>query len=716
MTLPSNGSRYIKLGGSLVDKFVCKRSGDIVPFDSSKIVVAINKAIVAEDGQPNDFLATELAKEVVALLNQDSDSVVDVEDIQDMVERVLVLQGYYEYAKRYILYREQRRQVRELKKTLNIDLIDSYINQLDWRVKENANSQFSAQGLSAYTAGTVSANYWLNKIYPREITETHISGDMHVHDLGSGLVPYCTGWDFQQLLEEGYGGVPGQVSCTPPKHFHSAIGQLVSFMFSVQQDCAGAVAVSNFDTLLAPFVHADRLDYRDVKQYIQEFVYQMNMPGRTGMQRPFTNLTLDFTIPGHMQNLPAIVGGKPYGVYGDFQEEAEMVARAFFEVMLNGDGAQQSFPFPIPTVNVAKDFQWDLPAVKTLMAATARFGTPYFANFVSSGLDPADARSMCCRLRLDLSELRRKGGGLFGAEGLTGSIGVCTINLPRLGYLSSSRDEYFQRLGRLVDLAVRSLNIKRELVEAYTEGGLHPFARRYLRNVKAARGSYWANHFGTIGVVGMNEACLNLLGVDIAHPDGYRLAEDTLNFIRDILVKKQQEYGLMYNLEATPAEGCSPRLARLDKQHYPDIIVANETAYQQGTAPYYSNSTMLPVNYTSDLFAALNHQSPLLKLYTGGSVFHVFIGERQPDPDACAALIKKIFSRYELPYMSLTPTYSVCPAHGYIFGRHHTCPTCGAKTEIYSRVVGYFRPISSYSAAKVAEFYDRAMFDLAFTA
>jgi len=695
-----------------MSKYVEKRSGDIESFDINKITTAINKAITTVEGEPNDFLAAELATEVAGLLESDDEEIVHIEDIQDLIERVLVHQGYYEYAKCYILYREQRRHVRELKKTMNLDLVDSYLNQQDWRVKENANSQFSTQGLSAHIAGTVSANYWLNKIYPREIAEAHTSGDMHLHDLGV-LAPYCTGWDLGQLLEEGYGGVPGQVSCTPPKHFHSAIGQLVSFLFSVQQDCAGAVAVSNFDTLLAPFVHADRLDYCNVKQYIQEFIYQLNMPGRAGMQRPFTNLTLDFTVPEHMRNLPAVVGGKSYGTYGDFQEEAQMVARAFFEVMLEGDGAQQSFPFPIPTVNVTKDFQWDLPAVKTLMAATARFGTPYFANFVNSDLDPQDFRSFCCRLTLDLRELKKKGGGLFGAEGLTGSVGVCTINLPRLGYLSNSREEYFQRLGRLVNLAIRSLNIKRELVEAYTENNLYPFARRYLRNVKAARGSYWANHFGTIGVLGANEACLNLLGVDIAHPDGYQLAEDTLNFIRDILVRKQQEYGLMFNIEATPAEGCSYRLARLDKQHYLDIIVANEETYRRGTAPYYSNSTMLPVNYTSDLFAALDHQSPLLKLYTGGSVFHVFLGERQPSPDACAALIKRIFTRYELPYMSLTPTYSICPAHGYIFGEHHTCPVCGVGCEVYSRVVGYYSPTSAYNAGKLAEFNDRAMFDSA---
>lgn len=691
---------------------VRKRNGDVVPFDFERIARAINKAIAEVEGEPNDFLARELATEVVALLDFDQGTV-DVEDIQDMVERVLVNQNCYEYAKAYILYREKRRQVRELKKSMTLDLVDSYLQRADWRVKENANSQFSVQGLNAYVAGTVSAGYWLEKVYPRQIAEAHTSGDLHIHDLGSGLLGYCCGWDLQQLLEEGHGGIPGQVHCTPPRHLHSAVGQLVSFLFSVQQDCAGAVAVSNLDTLLAPFVRADRLDYAQVKQYIQEFVYQLNMSGRTGMQRPFTNVTLDFVPPAHLRDLPALVGGKPYGAYGDFARETELVARAFFEVMAEGDGAQQSFPFPIPTVNVTRDFPWELPAVQMLMAATARFGTPYFANYISSDLDPSDFRSFCCRLTLDLRELKKKGGGLFGAEGLTGSIGVCTINLPRLGYLSRSREEYFQRLTALVELAIRSLNIKRELVEACTENGLHPFARRYLRNVKAARGAYWANHFGTVGLVGMNEACLNLLGVDIAHPDGYQLALDTLNFIREILVRKQQEHGLLYNLEATPAEGCSYRLARLDKRRFPDIIVANEEAYKQGVAPYYTNSSMLPVNYTSDLFAALDHQSPLLRLYTGGSVFHVFLGERQPDPASCAALVRRVFATYELPYMSLTPTFSVCPSHGYIFGAHPVCPTCGAATEVYSRVVGYYRPVSNWNDGKRAEFADRLTFDRA---
>lgn len=694
---------------------VQKRNGDIVSFDVNKIASAICKAIEAEDGQPNWFLATELAREVVGLLEGEEEPV-HVEDIQDMVERVLVIQGYYEYAKRYILYREQRRQIRELKQTMNLDLVDQYINKLDWRVKENANAQYSAQGLNAYIAGTVSANYWLNKIYPKEIAEAHISGDMHIHDLGAGLVAYCCGWDLYQLLEEGYRGAPGQTACAPPRHLRSALGQLVSFFFSVQQDCAGAVAVSNFDTLLAPFVHADGLSYEEIKQCVQEFVYQVNMPGRAGMQRPFTNITVDFTVPEHMREMPALVGGKPYGVYGDFQREADMIARAFFEVLLEGDGVQQPFPFPIPTVNITPDFPWESPAARALLLATARYGPAYFANFITSDMKPEDVRSFCCRLTLDLRELKKKGGGLFGASPLTGSVGVVTLNLPRLGYLSRDREEYFQRLGRLVELAVRSLNIKRELVESFTEKGLHPFAERYLRGVKQARGAYWANHFGTVGVVGMNEACLNLLGVDIAHPDGYQLARDTLNFIRKRLVKFQQEYGLMYNLEATPAEGCSYRLARLDKKHYPDIIVANEEAYRKGAAPYYTNSSMLPVNYTNNLFAALEHQSPLLKLYTGGSVFHIFLGEREPDPDACAVLVRRIFSRYELPYMSITPTYSICQFHGYIFGRHDVCPKCGAACEVYSRVVGYYRNVRNWNDGKRAEFDDRALFDSAFSA
>lgn len=952
-------------------------------------------------------------------------------------------------------------------KETTLNLVDDYLSQADWRVRENANSQFSVQGLNAYLAGTISANYWLDRVYPQQIAEAHQQGFIHIHDIGAGLLAYCTGWDLQVLLQDGYGGVPGQVTCSPPRHLSSALGQLVSFLFSVQQDCAGAVAVSNLDTLLAPYVHKEGLDYREVKQAMQEFIYQINMPGRTGMQRPFTNVTLDFTIPAHMQDMPVLLGGDTYGVYGDFAKEAAMIARAFFEVMHEGDALGQSFPFPIPTVNITPDFDWESEAAKALLRATAKFGTPYFANFIRSDMKPEDVRSFCCRLTLDLRELKKRGGGLFGAAPQTGcyddktrvltgagwkyfkdvtledeictlnpetgqieyhkpirtfeydydgnliqfthyrmksplvtpnhnmyvkrrdehfflqaqedfsdcryrlpktgvwhgkdmsiitidgveatheravgnteqpdyttvkktyppltfntedfcrflgvyigdgctrvkshggyeivlthggnkrkrkyysdvlnrlgvkwheegcsfgffsiqlyhyleekvghgckckriprevleldkryleclwdgllqsdgsvnrltgqvtyyttskgladdvaeliyklgysttirlrqergeatfpdghrtitgpcyeltlirtkhhkysrfrkehvpykgkvyclevpnhimlverdgyimwcgnSLGVVTLNLPRLAYLSDSKEGFFSRIDEMIDLAAESLMIKREYVERYTDLGLHPFARRYLQPVKSAHGQYWANHFNTIGLVGMAEACLNLLGTGIETEEGWQLARDVLLFMREKLLRKQRETGLMFNLEATPAEGCSYRLARLDRAEFPDIITAGTDS-----APYYTNSTMLPVDYTSNLFEALNHQSPLLKLYTGGSVFHIFLGEKQPDPDACAVLIRKIFMNYELPYMSLTPTYSICQDHGYIFGRHESCPQCGAECEVYSRIVGYYRPTSAYNDGKRIEFNDRATFDSAF--
>jgi len=462
-------------------------------------------------------------------------------------------------------------------------------------------------------------------------------------------------------------------------------------------------------------VRADKLTYEEVKQALQEFLFNMNVPTRASSQVPFTNITLDLKPSPALANLPALVGGEPYGYYGEFQKEMDMINMAFAELMLEGDALGRGFTFPIPTYNVTSDFEPSNPVVRKVFELTAKFGSPYFANFISSDMKPEDVRSLCCRLRLDLTELKKKGGGLFGANPLTGSIGVVTINLPRLGYVSQTREEYFQRLGELVDFAVESLNIKRTVVEDLTERGLYPYSKHYLWHVKEAHGSYWANHFGTVGIVGMNEACLNLLGVGIAHPDGYQLAKDTLLFIRERLVEHQKKHGLMYNLEATPAERTSYRLARIDKRMYPNIIVANEEAYRNGAEPYYTNSTMLPVGYTDDIFELLEHQSPLQSLYTGGTVFHMFIGERQPDLEACASLILRVFSNYTLPYMSITPTYSVCPDHGYIFGEHEVCPTCGAECEVYSRIVGYIRPVKNWNPGKKAEFRDRALFDRAFS-
>jgi ribonucleoside-triphosphate reductase len=603
---------------------------------------------------------------------------------------------------------------RTFEEDLARELVDSYLTERDWRVKENANSTFSLQSLNHYLASRLIATYWLSEVYPRDIADAHRNGDFHIHDLGS-LSSYCCGWDLYQLLEEGFRGSTIGAISDPPKHFRTALGQIVNFFYTLQGEAAGAQAFASFDTYLAPFVRADKLTYEGVKQALQEFLFNMNVPTRASSQVPFTNITLDLKPSPALADLPALVGGKPYGYYGEFQKEMDMINMALAEFMLEGDALGRGFTFPIPTYNVTPDFDPSNPVIRKVFELTAKFGSPYFANFISSDMKPEDVRSLCCRLRLDLTELKKKGGGLFGANPMTGSIGVVTINLPRLGYLSRTREEYFQRLGELVDLAVESLNIKRAKVEELTERGLYPYSKHYLKHVKEARSSYWANHFGTVGIIGMNEACLNLLGVDIAHPDGYQLAKDTLLFIRERLVEYQKKYGLMYNLEATPAEGTSYRFARIDKRMYPDIIVANEEAYRNGAEPYYTNSTMLPVGYTDDVIELLEHQSPLQSLYTGGTVFHMFIGERQPDPEACASLILRVFSNYTLPYMSITPTYSVCPDHGYIFGEHEVCPTCGAECEVYSRIVGYIRPVKNWNPGKKAEFRDRALFDRAFS-
>lgn len=696
---------------------VKKRSGRTAKYDIKRISRAVAKAIKAVNKEERQDLADEIALSVDRHLRETGKNPIHVEEIQDTVERELVNRGFYEYAKEYILYREQHRQARELKKTMNIDLIDSYISKMDWRVRENANSPYSLQAMNFNISSRVTENYWLNKIYPREIREAHINGDVHCHDLGM-LSGYCNGWDLYQLLEEGFrSSSTAHIVCAPPKHFRTALGQVVNFFFTLQGEVAGAQAFSSFDTYLAPFVHADKLDYEEVKQCLQNFLFNINIPTRAGSQIPFTNITLDVTIPNTLANDTALVGGKPYGQYGDFQKEVDMINQAFAELMLEGDVLGRGFTFPIPTYNITEDVDISHPSVRKIFEMTAKFGSPYFANFISSDMSPEDVRSMCCRLRLDLTDLKKRGGGLFGSNPLTGSIAVCTINLSRLGYLSESREEYFQRLGYLVDLAVKSTNIRREIVESMTEKGLYPYAKHYLTGVKQVRDSYWGNHFGTVGVVGMNEACLNHLGVDISHPDGYQLAKDTLNFIRDKLVEYQKENGILYNLEATPAEGASYRLALIDKKHYPDIIVANEKEVREhGAEPYYTNSTFLPMGHTGNLIELLEHQSPLQSLYTGGTVFHMFVGEHKPDPEACGHLIKRVFSEYELPYMTLTPTYSICPSHGYIFGQHNTCPQCGTECEVYSRVVGYYRPVSNWNAGKQAEFADRALFDSAFVA
>jgi ribonucleoside-triphosphate reductase len=594
-----------------------------------------------------------------------------VEQIQDIVEEVLILEGEVQVAKTYILYRQQRSQVRDADQLLldGMKLVDDYIERTDWRVSENANMNFSLQGLNFYVASSIAARYWLNKIYPAEVCRSHMEGDSHIHDLGM-LATYCCGWDLMDLLIRGFGGVPTKLESKPPKHLRSALGQIVNFFYTVQGESAGAQALSAFDTLLAPFVRYDGLTYQDVKQNMQEFVFNLNVPTRVGFQTPFTNLTLDLTPPSTLADNPVIVGGAAQlETYADFQPEMDLINRAFAEVLVEGDARGRVFTFPIPTYNITSDFSWDNPVLESLWKATAKYGIPYFANFINSDLNPEDARSMCCRLRLDNRELRKRGGGLFGANPMTGSIGVVTINLPRIGCRATGETDFFRRLSRMMGIARTSLETKRKVLVQQTMRGLYPYSEHYLRVVYERLGSYWANHFSTIGIVGMNECCLNFLGVDIGHPEGQAFAVQVLEFMRSELQDFQDETGHIYNLEATPAESASYRLAKIDRQRYPDIITAGTP-----DTPYYTNSTHLPVGFTDDLFQALEHQDRLQALYTGGTVFHAFIGERVDDWRQARLLVRRIAERYHLPYFTLTPTFSICPVHGYVPGEHQYCP------------------------------------------
>lgn len=684
-----------------------KRDGRLVPWDRRKIENAVEKALVATDQKDAKENAAVVTTVALRLLEErgTAETYPSVEEVQDVVEEALARLGFYKTAKAYILYRDQHRQMREMKAAVSIDLIESYLNEADWRVRENANTTFSLQAMNNYIAGAAAANYWLNKVYPPEVKEAHMNGDMHVHDLQQ-LSAYCNGWDLQDLLETGFKGVEGRVESTPPKHFRSALGQLVNFMYTLQQENAGAQAVSNLDTLLAPYIAADGLTYKQVKQAIQEFIFNMNVPTRAAGQVPFTNATLDLIVPEFMKNEPAVVNGQSLG---DFQEQVDMFNRAFCEVMLEGDARQRGFSFPIPTYNIT-DRPADRETYRWVFKLAGRYGSPYFANFISSDLKPEDVRSMCCRLRIDNTELKKRGGGLFGANPLTGSVGVCTLNLSRLGYLAKDEEDYFARLARLASIAVTALEVKRKALERLTEMGLYPYTRFYLRSVKERFGKYWANYFSTIGVVAGNEACLNLLGKGIDSREGKALMVKTLSFLREFIVKAQERTGNLYNLEATPAEGASYRLALIDKKKYPDIKVANEEAWKKGAAPYYSNSTMLNVNYTDDVWEVLEHQEELQELYTGGTVIHLFTGEAYPDPDGLAALVHRVFSKFRIPYLSITPTYSVCPEHGYLSGEHFTCPKCGKEAEVYSRIVGYYRPVKAWSDGKQAEYRDRKVF------
>ena len=696
-----------------------KRDGRIVPFETDKIAQAIFKAARAVGGK--DFsTAKELADKVVEIAQYvDDDEIATVEGIQDLVEKVLVKNGHYKTAKAYILYRKQHDDIRKAGQLfLNNQIIANYLEKNDWRIKENSNMTYSLQGMNFHISSLIVSQYWQDQIYTPQMKEMQSSGDFHIHDLGI-LGVYCVGWDIHDLLMEGFKGVRGKVASGPAKHFRSILGQLVNFFFTLQGEAAGAQAFSNFDTLLTPYIYYDKLDYKQVKQGLQEFVFNMNVPTRVGFQTPFTNITMDLKVPEFMKNEPVIIGGQYMDkTYGEFQAEMDMLNQAFAEVMMEGDCEERVFTFPIPTYNITADFDWSNPNYDKIWEMTAKYGIPNFSNFVNSDMNPEDARSMCCRLRLDNRELRKRGGGLFGANPLTGSIGVVTINMSRLGYLSKTKEEYFSRLADIMDIARDSLEIKRKVLENLTDSGLYPYSQFYLRNVKAATGQYWKNHFSTIGLVGMNESCLNFLGKDIASQEGLEFSKEVMDFMRDRLVAYQEESGNIYNLEATPAEGVSYGIARKDKEAYPKIIVANEAEYKKGAEPYYTNSTQLPVKYTDDLFEALQIQDELQTRYTGGTTFHIFLGESISSVESVKKLVSKVCNQFKLPYFTVTPTFSICPSHGYLSGEKYSCPICEAEgkqtaCEVYSRVVGYIRPIDQWNAGKQEEFKERRMFDKA---
>ncbi len=594
----------------------------------------------------------------------------------------------------------------------NIKLVDDYLKKLDWQVKENSNMTYSIQGLNNYIASEISKNYWLNKIYTPEIKHAHENGDIHIHDLNI-ISTYCVGWDLKDLLMEGFTGVDGKIKCAPAKHFRTALGQIVNFLYTMQGEAAGAQAFSNFDTLLAPFVKYDNLDYAQVKQAMQEFIFNLNVPTRTGFQTPFTNITMDLTVPSYYADAPVIIGGELLETtYKDFQHEMNLINKAYFEIMMQGDATGKVFTFPIPTYNITKDFDWENPELERLWEMTAKYGIPYFSNFINSDMNPEDARSMCCRLRIDNRELQYRGGGLFGSNPLTGSVGVVTINLPRIGYLAKSEAEFFQILCRNMELARESLEIKRKVIEDYTDKNLYPYTKFYLRDIKARFGEYWKNHFSTIGLVGMNEACENFLNKSIGDEEGKEFALKVMSYMRNVISNFQKETGNNYNLEATPAEGTTYRLAKLDKQKFENITCANQKEYETGAKPFYTNSSQLPVNYTDDIFELLDNQDDLQTKYTGGTVVHIFAGERVYDTKVIKNLVKKICTNYKLPYFTFSPTFSVCPTHGYVAGEHFSCPECGENCEVFSRVVGYISPVNQWNEGKTEEFKTRKTFNI----
>ncbi|MDR3256432.1 MAG: ribonucleoside triphosphate reductase [Endomicrobium sp.] len=651
---------------------IVKRNGIRETFNPQKIAAAIAKAgkATCEFGQD---IADKLTIKALSLLRDTiEDKKPTVEEIQDIVEEVLLSSVYKKTAKAYILYRDQHNKIRKITSAFNVDLVDQYLKKIDWQVNENSNMSYSLQGLNNYISSEISKIYWLNKIYPENIRKSHSEGDLHLHDLGL-LGAYCVGWDLQDLLINGFKGASGKVEAKPAKHFRTALGQIVNFFYTLQGESAGAQAFSNFDTLLAPFIYYDKLNYEEVKQSLQEFLFNINVPTRVGFQTPFTNLTMDLTVAPHYKDEPVIIGGKHQDKkYGFFQKEMDTLNQAFLELMLEGDAKGRVFTFPIPTYNITKDFDWHNKNISALWDITAKYGIPYFANFINSDMKPEDTRSMCCRLRIDNRELQKRGGGLFGASPLTGSIGVVTINLPRIGYLAKNETDFIDRLKTNMDIAKQSLEIKRSILERFTSSNLYPYMSFYLRSVKERFNEYWKNHFSTIGIIGLNEACMNLFGEGIGSEKGKAFGEKVLDFMRETLIQYQKETGNNYNLEATPAEGTSYRLAKLDIKKYPNIITASKKA----DTPFYTNSSQLPVNYTDDIFENLDLQDSLQTKYTGGTVLHMFMGERVKDTEALKSFIKTVCENYSLPYFSITPTFSVCPQCGYIEGEHNECPKC----------------------------------------
>jgi ribonucleoside-triphosphate reductase len=688
-----------------------KRNGQLVSFDASKITNAITQAGKAT-GEFDHHVAKKLTIKVLSLAEQLHDGdVAGVEEIQDIVEEILLASPYRKTAKSYIIYRDQHARLREIAHNMEVDLVDQYLKKSDWKINENSNMDYSLQGLNNYISSEISKVYWLNKIYPPEVKKAQTDGDFHIHDL-SLLSVYCVGWDLWDVLNEGFKGASGKVESKPAKHLRSALGQVVNFFYTLQGEAAGAQAFSNFDTLLAPFIRYDGLSPHEVKQALQEFIFNINVPTRVGFQTPFTNVTLDMEVPAYYKDQNVIIGGEVRGeTYGQFQEEMDLFNSAFLQVMSEGDAKGRVFTFPIPTYNITKDFNWENNKLDELWNMTAKYGVPYFSNFINSDMNPEDARSMCCRLRIDNRELEKRGGGLFGSNPLTGSIGVITINMPRIGYLSGTEDEFMERLARLMTMAKGSLEIKRKVLEIYTGSDLYPYTKHYLRGVKERFGSYWKNHFSTIGLVGMNEACLNFMGKSLADPEGQAFTKKVLDFMRNTLVEFQKETGNNYNLEATPAEGTSYSLAKKDKKRYPNILFANGPGSENnGRDAYYTNSSQLAVDYTDDVFEALDLQEEIQTRYTGGTVFHIFAGERVEDASSVKTLVRKICNTYHIPYFTFTPTFSVCQNHGYIRGEKDLCPQCGEPCEIYSRVVGYLRPVKQWNKGKQEEFRARKTF------